>query len=267
VGALAGATILVVGAAVLPLGVRWALLPLALTAPGAAIVDAVFPPGVVLGVAHRLGLSTILSLAVYPILALAVFSTATPMSHRTVAVSTWLACAAAAAVSHVRSRTSVAPPLAAEGPPGGLRLRPLALPAAAVTAAALVAWASVAVLPRAAPAPHVDLALDGAWALASGVVPVDAEHPVAVQVLVVNATPSDRTIELLAEVDGVTAWQPVARRVRPGDRWHATLTGTVPADACRARLEIGTTGADGRELAPLAVTLRDRSAECDEIER
>lgn len=112
---LVGLVTALVALSFLPDGIRWITTPLAFWLPGHALVTAVFGRRLEFGGVRRICLELLLTLATYPILALAVFSLAIPMSHETVAVSTWLFVAGCAAVAEVRQRrgpVATAPPVA-----------------------------------------------------------------------------------------------------------------------------------------------------------
>ena len=269
---LVGLVTALVALSLLPDGIRWITTPLAFWLPGHALVTAVFGRRLEFGGVRRICLELLLTLATYPILALAVFSLAIPMSHETVAVSTWLFVAGCAAVAEVRQRRGArrrgAAGRAAAAPPRtpAVDVRQLVVPGLAMGAMLLIAWGSLHVLPRAEPVPFSSVALAGPWSLVQGAVPYDAGVDPSIEVAITNQTSGDEDYEITAVVrnaDGTTAsWPATSASLAAGETRTITVTGPLPAGRCRAQVAVAVTPNRGPALDPLTVPFRDRAASC-----
>ncbi|MFN8041624.1 MAG: DUF1616 domain-containing protein, partial [Acidimicrobiales bacterium] len=255
---LVGLVTALVALSFLPDGIRWITTPLAFWLPGHALVTAVFGRRLEFGGVRRICLELLLTLATYPILALAVFSLAIPMSHETVAVSTWLFVAGCAAVAEVRQRrgarrhgaagrTAAAPPRTP-----AVDVRQLLVPGLAIAAMLLIAWGSVHVLPRAEPVPFSSAALAGPWSLVTGAVPYDAGVDPSIDVAVTNQTGGDEDYTVTAVVraaDGTTtSWPTTSASLSPGESRTVTVSGPLPAGQCRAQVAVAVTPDRGPAL-------------------
>ena len=254
----------------LPPGLRWVITPLVMWLPGQALICAVFGPRLEFGGVRRVCLALLLTLATYPILALAVFSLSVPMSHVTVALSTWVFVVACAGVVGLRRRRDLRhglPPDEGESRSAGIEVRQLILPGLAIAAALLIVWASLHLLPRKDPTPYSAAAFSGPWALVSGAVAYDSGADPTVDLAVINATFADDTYVVSGRViaaDGsITFWTPAIVEVAAGTTTDLAVSGPLPPGECRAKLELAVTPADGDALDPLTVYFRDRAASCE----
>lgn len=269
---LVGLVTALVALSLLPDGIRWITTPLAFWLPGHALVTAVFGRRLEFGGVRRVCLELLLTLATYPILALAVFSLAVPMSHETVAVSTWLFVAGCAAVAEVRQRRGArrdgAAGRSAAAPPRtpAVDVRQLLVPGLAIAAMLLIAWGSLLVLPRAEPVPFSSVALAGPWSLVQGAVPYDAGVDPSIEVAITNQTTSDEDYAITAVVraaDGTTtSWLTTSASLAAGETRTLTVAGPLPAGQCRAQVAVAVTPSQGPALDPLTVPFRDRAATC-----
>lgn len=269
---LVGLVTALVALSFLPDGIRWITTPLAFWLPGHALLTAVFGRRLELGGVRRICLELLLTLATYPILALAVFSLAVPMSHETVAVSTWLFVTGCAVVAEVRQRRAAsrhAPAGRTEAAPPrtpAVDVRQLLVPGLAMAAMLLIAWGSVHVLPRAEPVPYSSVALAGPWSLVQGAVPYDAGIDPSIEVAVTDQTGGEVDYTVTAVVraaDGTTtSWPVVDARLAAGETRTVTVTGPLPAGQCRAQVAVAVTPSTGPAPDPLTVPFRDRAATC-----
>ncbi len=108
VRALLAATVVLSIGALLPVPPLRAVvaLPLALLVPGCAVVLALFRRRAPLDAAPLLALAVLLSMAFYPLLALALHGVGLPLSSVTVLVGTDTVVLALAALAHERARPS-----------------------------------------------------------------------------------------------------------------------------------------------------------------
>lgn len=263
---VASATVTLVLSFVLPTAVRWLLVPAVLLLPGHAFVCAAFGRRLEFGGVRRICLSVLLSLVTYPILALAVSGLSVPMSHRTVAASTWLfvaACAAVVARRRIRSDRGV---ITDDVPPPGYRpqvdWRQLVVPGTAILASLVIVWAGVQFLPRKAPTPFSAASFAGPWALVDSVVPVEPGTEPVVEVRVANRTTGTERYTVSATVVGGPEWSTTSLEIAPGSSDTTTVTGAVPAGACRAKVEVRVRPVQGPALDPLTLYVRDRAAAC-----
>jgi hypothetical protein len=250
----------------LPTAVRWVLTPAVLLLPGHAFVCAAFGRRLEFGGVRRVALSALLSLVTYPILALAVSGLSVPMSHTTVAVSTWLfvgACAAVVARRRIRTARGV---VTDDVPPSGYRpqldWRQLVVPGLAMAAALLVVWAGVQYLPRKPPTTFSAASFAGPWALIDGVVPADPGTDPVVELRVDNRTTSAERYTVEARVVDGPDWSGGRLDIPAGGSHTTTVTGMVPAGACRAKVEVRVRPSNGPALDPLTLYVRDRTASC-----
>jgi hypothetical protein len=248
----------------LPTGIRWLLVPLALVLPGHAFICAVFGDRLEFSGVRRVSLAVLLSLVTYPILALAVSGTTLRMTQATVAASTWLFVAGCAAVVGVRARRSSADHIGAEPehPAPPIDWRQLVVPGVAMAAALLIAWAGVQFLPRKPVDEFSVAAFDGSWSLVDAVVPVDPGLDPVVSAVVENRTTTTQSYRVTSGLVDGPEWTSTTRVLEPGQDWRLQVTGAVPAGECRAKLEIRVRPSDGPALDPLTVYFRDRDADC-----
>jgi uncharacterized membrane protein len=266
---LAAATVLAVAGLVLPTGVRWVLTPAVLLLPGHALVCATFGHRLEFGGVRRLSLAAVLTLATYPILALAVFSLGLRMTNVTVAASTWALVAGCAGVVVVRSRRVLAGTVTDDAPPGSraaIDPRQLVVPVTAMVLALLIAWAGVQFLPRREPAPFSVAAFAGPWALVDEAVGYEGGQGPSVDLSVTNRTQETLryTVEprVIADDGSVTDWPGTVVELDAGGSRDLSVTGPVPGGQCRARTEVRVTPSGGPPLDPLTAYLRDRNAVC-----
>ena len=262
------AALLTLGATLLPTSVRWLTLPLALALPGHALVCAIFGRHLEFGGVRRVALSIAITLTTYPLIALTALVLEMRMTKFVVVAGTdILVGGCAAVVAHrasKRRRGQAEPePVSDHYADASIRVRELLIPGAAMIAAVLVVLASVVVLPRRLPDEYSSIALDGTWSLVSHAVPVDPQQSIEVQFQVANKTRETHDYTVTGQVVDGPSWSTATKRLQPGEVWQDTVSGQTKAGSCRSRLniELSVTGETAAH-SPLAVFLRDRSAQC-----
>ncbi len=262
------AAVLTLGSVLLPTSVRWLTLPLAFALPGHAMVCAIFGRHLEFGGVRRAALSIALTLTSYPIIALSALVFEMRMTKTVIVVGTDMLVGGCATVvarrAWLRQRgLAEAEPVSDHYADATIRIRELIIPGTAMVTAILVVLASVVVLPRRPPDEYSSIALDGTWALASRVVPVDPGRSIEVQFEVANRTREVHDYTVSGQVVDGPSWSAVTKRLRPQEVWKGTVSGPVKAGSCRSRLNIqlSVTGESVRH-SPLAIFLSDRSVEC-----
>lgn len=262
------AALLTLGATMLPTSVRWLTLPLAYALPGHAMVCAIFGRHLEFGGVRRAALTIALTLPTYPIIALSALVLEMRMTKTVVVVGTDLLVGGCAAIVARRARlrrrgVGQPEPVSSHYADATIRIRELIIPGAAMITAILVVLASVVVLPRRLPDEYSSIALDGTWALASRVVPVDPGRSIEVQFEVTNKTREVHDYTVSGQVVDGPTWSTVTKRLEPQEVWNGTVSGQAKKGSCRARLNIqmSVTG-ESTKHSPLAVFLSDRSIEC-----
>jgi len=262
------AALLTLGATLLPTSVRWLTLPLAFALPGHAMVCAIFGRHLEFGGVRRAALSIALTLTSYPIIALTALVFEMRMTKFVVVGGTDVLVGGCAAIvarrAWLRRRGVGEPdPVSNQYADATIRFRELIIPGAAMITAILVVLASVVVLPRRLPDEYSSIALDGTWALASRVVPVDPGRSIEVQFEVTNRTREVHNYTVSGQVADGPAWSSVTKRLQPQEVWNGTVSGQAKKGSCRSRLniELSVTG-ESITHSPLAVYLSDRSIQC-----
>jgi len=262
------AALLTMGSVLLPTGVRWLTLPLAFALPGHAMVCAIFGRHLEFGGVRRAALSIALTLTSYPIIALSALVFEMRMTKTVVVGGTDMLVGGCAAVVARRAwlrqhGLAEAEQVSDHYADAAIRFRELIIPGTAMVTAILVVLASVVVLPRRLPDEYSSIALDGTWALASRVVPVDPGRTIRVQFEVANRTRGIHDYTVSGQVVDGPTWSTVTKRLQPEEVWKGTVSGQAKTGSCRARLNIqlSVTG-ESVKHSPLAIFLSDRSVEC-----
>jgi hypothetical protein len=240
----AGALVMAGAAWLLPDPLRAVLVvPLALLLPGHALLCAAVGYEGVGELPLRVALTVLLSLAIYPLLALAVHKTGLgDLTRTSVVVSVGAVSVVAALVGRLRFPPTEgwpsSPPL-----PDGLRAagQGTALAGVAALSLALAVWA----LPDRTPQRFVALGFDGTTAQVRGPVATPRGGPATVAVRIRNHDGADRQFVLRAWVDGGPTWPAVRLRVRDSEEWRGRLRGPVLPSGCLQRLRIRLEPVDG----------------------
>jgi hypothetical protein len=208
------------------------ILAPAMLLPGVAISRACLG-SVSLDLGGRLALATVLSLAVYVLLALLLYVVGLPLRTPDLLIAADAVIVASVAAALLRSR------IAGTGT-AGIASRAPALPrpnnAALLRTAVLlslcgVLWGSMRLLPvQPPPVPHTALELAGAWAHLDGVITVRARARTLIPVTIDNQTSRPISLSLSAALITGRVGPAVLVRVRPGATGLATVAVTVPDD-------------------------------------
>ncbi|MEM1335616.1 MAG: DUF1616 domain-containing protein, partial [Actinomycetota bacterium] len=245
--------------------------PLAAFVPGHAIVCAVFGDHLDFGGFRRVGLSMALTLAAYPMMALAGIVVGRYWTHGTVVGGTFLLTVGCAFVQWRREvRTAegrTAEPDRIEEPaevgPSRIRISELILPGISIGLALLIAWASISVFPRKAPDEFSSIALEGTWALTARAVPANPSNDVSVTFRIDNETTSVQEYVVRSAIVDGPGWETKTQVLEPGQAWVDTVSGRIAEGRCRSRLEIDMeVVGDAEDHFPLAVFFRDSTIEC-----
>ena len=240
--------------------VRAALvLPVALLAPGYAVLVLVADRRH--SATPALASCVLLSIAVYPLLALALHVAAVALTATSVAagISILLLTALAATTARARRWRGVA------GSPFAARRRPDAsvLPLATCAAVVLALVLAVRAMPPSViPEPHHELALAGEWARLGDVARADAASRVVVPVAVANRTSRTERYEIAGRLQRGPGWAPERVTLAPGERWQGSVAGVGPGVGCLNRLTISLrTGSSTAEAATIGLWLRTLAGE------
>jgi len=254
-------------------------LPLALFVPGYAVVLALFGRRTPLDAAPLAALAALLSMALYPLLALVLYAAGWPLSTGSVLAATdsaillFTAMAAARLAAPRRPRAyaelrSTLPTMGLEyekDRPLSRRQGPSRLAAGALgVAVMLILLGSVTagasrLLPASPPAPSTAFYLAGRWSRLSSVVPLAPGHRLAVAVGVANNTGRRQVYRLSPLLDGAR-WRAVRLTLPAGSTWTGTVAGRVPAGGCLHRLSLTLHSGGSRvALRPLVLWVRART--------
>lgn len=232
--ALVAAAVAMTAATALTTPLRAVLtLPIALVAPGAAIVLAARGRSASQDLGTDIALAVVLSFATWVLVALLLFVCSIRLETRSVVASGDIVIVSAAALAHVRLRR-VPPRFAPRSPASA---RPPLLLAAAIAAAVAVIVGLPHLLPTHAPAPYSSVSLAGDWARVSSPIRVGAGRRVVVPVEVDNRTRVSHSYVLRPSMKGAT-WRGQRIVLRPGASWIGAVSGRVPAGGCLRRLAI-----------------------------
>jgi uncharacterized membrane protein len=242
-------------------------LPLALLVPGCAVMLAVFGLRPRRDAVPTLAFTVLLSMATYPLVALALYAAAIPIRIGSVMVSTdgIVALLVAVAVLRMRRRgpptdISVAPVITAtvvhspwSGARGGVRFAVLVAGIIAALAGAMP------LLPAPTDQPYTQFYLAGSWAHLGAIVRARSHQKLVVDLGIVNQTHRLQTYRIVPRLDGGPDWAGRVVPVPDGRSWTGSLDGDVPPDGCVHRLSIALRGG-GNTTALQPLTLWVRSA-------
>jgi hypothetical protein len=249
-------------------------LPLALLVPGYAVLMAAFGHWPRRDAPLTLALTVLLSMATYPLVALALSAAAIPIRTGSVMLSTDGLVAFLVAVAVLRTRrerriiaVSVVPFVTTaglrspwNGARGGVLLAVLVAIAIAALAAALPLW------PAPTDQPYTQVYLAGSWAHLSTMVQVRPNQRLAVELGITNQTHRRQSYQIVPRLDGAPGWPGRVVTVPAGRSWAGSMSGYVPPDGCVHRLSIALrVGRNGKALSPLTLWVRgapDRPAPC-----
>ncbi len=259
------------GALLIPAEFRFVMWPLAMYVPGHAIVTAVFGDHLDFSGFRRVGLSMALTLAAYPMLALAGLVVGRYWTRGTIVGGTFLLVSACAFVVWRREQRAAAglvdEPDQVEEPAevgsSRIRITELILPTCSIGLALLIAWASLFVFPRKAPDEFSSIALEGTWALTARAVPANPSRDVEVTFRIDNETTQVQEYVVRSGIVDGPEWETKTQILEPGQAWVSTVAGRIAEDRCRSRLEIDMeVVGDDEDHFPLAVFFRDSTIEC-----
>jgi Protein of unknown function (DUF1616) len=267
------ARLLLVALGVMNLGVLMPLpalhaaftLPLALLVPGYAGLMAAFGHRPRHDAPLTLMLAVLLSMAMYPLVALALSAAAIPIRPGSVLLSIDGLVALLVAVAVLRTRrerrittVAVVPFVTTtglrspwNGAHGGVLFAALVAIALAVLAAALPLW------PAPTDRPYTQFYLAGSWAHLSTIVQVRPHQRLAVELGITNQTHRRQRYHIVPRLDGGPGWPGRTVTVPDGQSWSGSLDGDVPPDGCVHRLSIVLRmGRKGKALSPLTLWVR-----------
>jgi uncharacterized membrane protein len=236
------------------------VLPLALLMPGYALLLALFGRSLPLDAAPLLALAALLSMAFYPLLALALYATGlllrmgSVLGGMDVCVLALTAVAASRFGPHEVSRTSNAGGTVDLQPSHGADRRPLfAGSRRAVDQTRLALWGIGVVvtivcvgvgvagathaLSTVPAAPYTAFYLSGRWAHIDTVVTVAPGRWLVVTVGVANDT-GQRQVYRLSPLFTDAHWRAYTIVVPPGRTWTGAVSGRMPLDSCLHRLSL-----------------------------
>jgi uncharacterized membrane protein len=240
-------------------------LPPALLVPGYAVMMAVFGHRSRPDALPTLALAVLLSMATYPLVALALYAAAIPIRTGSVTLSTDGIVALLAAMAVLRTRrerrttiASVVPFLTTtvlrspwNGARGGV------LFAALVTGVIATLAGALPLLPAPTDQPYTQFYLAGSWAHLSTIVRARSHQKLVVEVGITNQTHRRQRYQVVPRLDGGPGWPGRTVTVPGGRSWTGSMSGYVPADGCVHRLSIALRGGrNGHALSPLTLWVR-----------
>jgi len=267
-GLLVGATILMTIGVLAPISwLHGAVLPLALVLPGYAVLTAAFGRGPQLDPLPAIALSSLLSLAIYALLALALNAASIRLSRESVLAASdcLIALLVALSLPGVRPWRALAEdsiPLPDEPRPLLHRIRMdlknqitpprrtesihLSWPGHGwalgyLTAIVLSGLALVVILQhtaKPADAPFTQFYFAGSWARISGIVDLAAGKTLGVEVGITNHTHLKQLYLLKPILEPSIRWPMEKILLAPGSTWSGMLRGPIIADNCVHRLAI-----------------------------
>src|SRR5205085_2229334 len=240
-------------------------LPLALLVPGYAVMMAVFGHRPHRDAPLTLAFTVLLSMATYPLMALALYAASIPIRTGSVMLSTDGLVALVVAMAVLRTRRERRPAGVSVVPfvtTAGLRL-PWNGARGGVLFAALVAIAiaGLAAAPPLWPAPtdqpYTQFYLAGSWAHLSTIVRARSHQKLVVDVGITNQTDRRQRYQIVPRLDGGPGWPGRTVTVPAGRSWTGSMSGYVLADGCVHRLSIALrVGRNGKALSPLTLWVR-----------
>ena len=225
------------------------VLPLALLAPGYAVVVAAFGLRRRLDVVPTLALSAVLSLALYPLLSLLMYAMGILVSEASVLFGA--DALIGVMIVAVLLRTRLGLPVAEatlpslqfdaairtrsvwNGASGGIRFL------ITVAIAIILLAITMQMLPKPIPTPYTQMNLAGRWAHTGSIVYANPRTPQHIQFAVTNHTNQAQTYRIVPLFDTKTIWPgDVIQQLAVGKTWVGTVSGYVPAAGCIHRLSI-----------------------------
>jgi uncharacterized membrane protein len=240
-------------------------LPPALLVPGYAMVMAVFGQRPRRDWLPTLALAALLSMATYPLVALALYAAAIPIRTGSVMAGTDGTVALLAAMAALRTRRG-RPATTISGEPfiratvvhspwNGARGGVLFAALVAIVMAALAG--TMALLPAPRDQPYTQFYLAGSWAHLSAIVRARAHQRLVVDLGIVNQTHRRQRYQIVPRLDGGPRWPGRVVTVPAGRTWTGSVDGDVPRDGCVHRLSIDLrVGRNGNALRPLILWVR-----------
>jgi uncharacterized membrane protein len=237
-------------------------LPLALLVPGYAVMMAAFGHRPRRDASLTLAFIVLLSMATYPLVALALSAAAIPIRTGSVMLSTDGLVAFLVVVAVVRGRrerrtsiVSVVPfvtTIVLRSPWSGARGGVLF---AALVAGVIATLAGTTpLLPAPTDQPYTQFYLAGSWAHLSTIVRARSHQKLVVDVGITNQTHRQQSYQIVPRLDGGTGWPGRVVTVPDGRTWTGSLDGDVPQDGRVHRLSIVLrVGRNGTALSPLTL--------------
>ena len=245
------------------------VLPIALLTPGYAVVVAAFGARLRLDTAPMLALSALVSMALYPLLSLALNAVSIRLTSQSVIIATDALIVLLAAVIVAR----------AQGAASGFAPRTLAQSLARphvngmrgglfVAGALAVTGLAVAVTMHLFPTPvdpktaYAQFYLSGPWAHVNTVVHAQPHKRLAVEIGITNQGTSSQVYRVVPLLDEVPTWRGPGHDITigAGGSWHGSVSGYVPTQGCVHRLGIALyVGKSRTPLGDLTVWVRGAS--------
>jgi uncharacterized membrane protein len=240
-------------------------LPPALLVPGYAVMMAAFGYRLRSDALPTLAFTVLLSMATYPLVALALYAASIPIRTGSVMLSTDGIVALLVAMAVLRTRcerrttTESVVPFATttvlSSPWNGARGGALFVALVAIAIAALTGARPL--LPAPTDQPYTQFYLAGSWAHLSTMVQVRPNQRLAVELGITNQTRRRQRYQIVPRLDGGPGWPGRTVTVRDGRSWTGSLEGNVPPDGCVHRLSIALrVGRNGTALSPLTLWVR-----------
>lgn len=250
------------------------VLPVALLAPGYAVTVAVMGRRGPSDPASTLVLSAILSVALYPLLALVLYVLGVRLGRVSVLTATEAVLVGAVAVVALREALGRSVPRSAAGMPplaassrDAFRIRGATGIAVAGTVACGLVALSLHVLPEAKPAVYSEIHLSGRWAGLQAPVTAPRSGRLEVAIAVTNRSRRAKTYLVWPTVAGARREVPQVLRVQAGRARRSSVNVQVSSPKCLTPLVIDLYEASSRRfvssvnvwLAPRGAAARTRS--------
>jgi uncharacterized membrane protein len=221
-------------------------LPIALLAPGYALIGAAFGSRARLDVVPALALSALLSMGSYMLLGLGLYAASIRLSTESVLAGTDGIILLLVAVALLRARLGL--PVATwpaasfdavastRSPWHRVQGGMLFGSGLAIVAAAL--FVTMYLLPKSVDPPYTQLYLAGPSSHISSIVQTQPHYKLVVEVGVTNHTHRQHTYRITPLLDDVTRWHERTVTLPVGRTWTGSVSGYVPAGGCVHRLSI-----------------------------
>ena len=240
-------------------------LPPTLLVPGYAVMMAVFGYRPRPHALPTLAFTALLSMATYPLVALALYAASIPIRTGSMMLSTDGLVAFLVVMAMLRTRCerrtttiSVVPFVTTtvlRSPWNGARGGVLFVALVAIAIAALAGARPLLPAPR--DQPYTQFYLAGSWAHLSTMVQVQPNQRLAVELGITNHTHRPQSYQIVPRLDGGTGWPGRVVTVPDGRTWTGSLDGDVSQDGCVHRLSIVLrVGRNGTALSPLTLWVR-----------